>query len=82
MLPVFTRGSSGPVRRLVALDAFGLADTSPEQAPGRLEKWLRDLAAPAVFRRYADEDALAARLQSDNPASVGGTGTLSRRASG
>lgn len=55
------------VRRLVALDAFGLADTSPEQAPGRLEKWLRDLAAPAVFRGYADEEALAARLQSDNP---------------
>lgn len=55
------------VRRLVALDAFGLADTVPEQAPGRLEKWLSDLAAPAAFRRYPDLDALAGRLQLDNP---------------
>jgi pimeloyl-ACP methyl ester carboxylesterase len=55
------------VARLVALDAFGLADTRPEQAPGRYEKWLAELAAPAGFRPYPDFDALTARLQSDNP---------------
>jgi pimeloyl-ACP methyl ester carboxylesterase len=55
------------VARLVALDAFGLADTGPAQSPGRLEKWLNDLASPAVFRGYPDLHALAARLQADNP---------------
>jgi pimeloyl-ACP methyl ester carboxylesterase len=57
----------GRVARLVALDAFGLADTRPEQAPGRLEKWLSELATPAGFRPYPDFDALAFRLQADNP---------------
>lgn len=55
------------VARLVALDAFGLADNPPENAPGRLEKWLNDLERPAGFRRYPDRAALAARLQADNP---------------
>jgi pimeloyl-ACP methyl ester carboxylesterase len=55
------------VARLVAMDAFGLADTHPEQAPGRLEKWLVELATPAGFRPYPDFDALARRLRADNP---------------
>ena len=55
------------VRRLVALDAFGLADTAPEQAPGRLEKWLRELSGPAAFRCYPDCAALAERLRAGNP---------------
>lgn len=55
------------VARLVALDAFGLADSRPAQSPGRLEKWLNDLAQPVGFRSYPDPAALAARLQADNP---------------
>lgn len=55
------------VERVVALDAFGLPDRPPEQAPGRYEKWLNELAGPAGFREYADFDALAERLQRDNP---------------
>jgi pimeloyl-ACP methyl ester carboxylesterase len=55
------------VARLVALDAFGLADTRPEQAPGRFEKWLGELATPVAFRPYPDFEALARRLGSDNP---------------
>lgn len=55
------------VARLVALDAFGLADAMPEHSPGRLEKWLKDLSVPASFRTYPDVDALAARLRADNP---------------
>jgi len=55
------------VGRLVALDAFGLAGSRPEQAPGRLEKWLAELATPMGFRPYPDFDALAHRLRADNP---------------
>lgn len=56
----------GRVRRVVALDAFGLADRKPDEAPGRYEKWLQEMRAPTFFRPYADFDALAARLQRDN----------------
>jgi pimeloyl-ACP methyl ester carboxylesterase len=55
------------VERVVALDAFGLVDRTPGEAPGRYEKWLNELAAPVTFREYADFDALALRLQRDNP---------------
>ncbi len=55
------------VARLIALDAFGLADSSADLAPGRLEKWLHELSAPVSFRTYADRAALAARLKADNP---------------
>lgn len=55
------------VARVVALDAFGLVDRSADQAPGRYEKWLNELAEPVAFRDYADFDALARRLQRDNP---------------
>jgi len=57
----------GRVARVAALDAFGLAGTRPEQAPGRYEKWLGELATAAGFRPYSDFDALASRLRSDNP---------------
>lgn len=55
------------VGRVVVLDAFGLVDRSPEEAPGRYEKWLHDLRSPAQFRPYQDFDTLAARLRRDNP---------------
>ncbi|PLX74249.1 MAG: alpha/beta hydrolase [Azoarcus sp.] len=55
------------VGRVVVMDGFGLVDRSPEEAPGRYEKWLHDLRSPAQFRPYADFDALAARLCRDNP---------------
>lgn len=55
------------VAALIALDAFGLADSDPAQSPGRLEKWLRDLSSDGGFRGYPDRRALSARLQADNP---------------
>ncbi len=55
------------VSHVVALDAFGLADTQPGQSPGRLEKWLHELERPVSFRAYPDRQALAARLMADNP---------------
>ena len=57
----------GRVARLVALDAFGLPDRPPEEAPGRYEKWLNELAAPAGFRSYPDVAAFARRMMRDNP---------------
>lgn len=55
------------VAAVVALDAFGLADRAAEEAPGRYEKWLDELARPQAFRSYASFDELAARLMRDNP---------------
>ncbi len=55
------------VARLVALDAFGLADCVAEQSPGRLEKWLNQLEQPMSFSTYPNRAALAARLQTANP---------------
>lgn len=55
------------VAAAVSLDAFGLVDRAAAQAPDRYAQWLDELAAPAVFRAYADPAALAARLQRDNP---------------
>lgn len=55
------------VRKVVALDAFGLVDRKPEEAPGRYEKWLTEMRAPMLFRPYADFATLGARLQRDNP---------------
>lgn len=55
------------VAAVVALDAFGLPDRGPQDAPGRLEKWLNQLARPDGFRSYPDVDAFAARLMRDNP---------------
>ncbi|TDN56643.1 pimeloyl-ACP methyl ester carboxylesterase [Azoarcus indigens] len=52
----------GRVERIVALDAFGLADRPAEDAPGRYEKWLAELGAPVSFRSYPDRAALAERL--------------------
>ena len=53
-------------RHRVTVDAFGLADSSAELAPGRLEKWLNELSTPVSFRTYPDRAALAARLKSSS----------------
>ena len=55
------------VRKLVALDAFGLPDRGAEEAPGRFEKWLNQLASPDGFRSYPAAQAFARRLMRDNP---------------
>lgn len=57
----------GRVALLIALDAFGLADSRPDDAPGRMEKWLMQLEHVSTFRGYPDREALAARLQAENP---------------
>ncbi len=54
------------VARLVSLEGFGLARTSPADAPGRYRRWLDELDAEPRFRVYPSFDALAARLRRDN----------------
>jgi pimeloyl-ACP methyl ester carboxylesterase len=54
------------VRRLVNLEGFGLPESRPEQAPGRLAKWLDGLKTPASLRSYDSVDDVAARLRSNN----------------
>ncbi|GAA5185463.1 alpha/beta hydrolase [Niveibacterium umoris] len=55
------------VRALATLDAFGLRDAAPDEAPGRLEKWLQQLRTPEQFRSYPDFSGLARQLRLENP---------------
>jgi pimeloyl-ACP methyl ester carboxylesterase len=55
------------VSRLVSLEGFGLARTTPADAPQRYRRWLSELGEESRFRSYHSFDALAARLQRDNP---------------
>ena len=55
------------VRRLVNLEGFGLPDTQPEQAPGRLAKWLDELKQAPSLRSYDSVEDVAARLRANNP---------------
>lgn len=57
----------GRVARLVSLEGFGLARTVAADAPGRYRRWLEELVSEPRFRVYGSFDALAARLQRDNP---------------
>ena len=47
------------VRCVINLEGFGLARTSPGQAPARLRKWLDQLKAPLQRKEYASFDELA-----------------------
>jgi pimeloyl-ACP methyl ester carboxylesterase len=51
------------VRCIVNLEGFGLARTSPEQAPGRLRKWLDQLRSQAPRKEYASFEELAAVIR-------------------
>lgn len=55
------------VRRVVDLEGFGLTRTRPDQAPGRLARWLDELRTPPELKTYESEAAVAARLQKTNP---------------
>lgn len=55
------------IRRLIALEGFGMPPTTPAQAPGRYARWLDELAQPAVLKPYGDLAAVAERLRRTNP---------------
>jgi len=59
------------VRRLINVEGFGLPVTRPEQAPGRLTRWLDELQAlhrgEIALRSYDDLHGVAARLTKTNP---------------
>lgn len=55
------------VSRLVSIDAFGLLDVPPGQAPQRYRQWLQECAQPPGFAPVADLDHFASRLMRRNP---------------
>jgi len=55
------------VARVISLEGFGLARTTPADAPARYRRWLDDLATEPRFRIYDSFAALSARLRRDNP---------------
>ncbi len=55
------------VRAVVSLEGFGIAAETPEQAPAKLARWLDALLEPATFASYASFDAVADRLQKNDP---------------
>lgn len=55
------------VRKLVNLEGFGLANTELRDAPVRYSQWLDEVASDARLKDYDSFDALAERLQRNNP---------------
>lgn len=55
------------VSHLVSIEGFGLAATTPEEAPGRYLRWLGQMRDGMTSRKYDDRAALADRLMAQNP---------------
>src|SRR5690554_2601581 len=55
------------IRRLVNVEGFGLARTSPSGAPGRLAQWLSELKAPVSIRTFASLQDVAGHLMKRSP---------------
>jgi pimeloyl-ACP methyl ester carboxylesterase len=55
------------VRAVVSLDGFGIPAEGPDAAPTKFAAWLDALADPPSFAPYASLDAVADRLQKNNP---------------
>lgn len=55
------------VRALVSLDGFGVPSEGADAAPAKFAKWLDALADPPSFAPYRSLDAVADRLQKNNP---------------
>lgn len=57
----------GRIARFVNLEGFGMARHQPDQAPGRLLRWLDELREKPTLRPYESFGALADRMQKSNP---------------
>lgn len=55
------------VRKLALLEGFGLPRTVPSAAPGRMAKWLDEIADPPTFKPYTSFEEVAQRLMQNNP---------------
>ncbi|HEV7813702.1 MAG TPA: alpha/beta hydrolase [Janthinobacterium sp.] len=55
------------IRKFVNLEGAGMRSSTPEQAPGRYAAWLDGLDRPTRMRAYPNRQAVAARLQQNNP---------------
>jgi pimeloyl-ACP methyl ester carboxylesterase len=55
------------VGRLVNLEGLGLRDNNPDDSPGRIARWLKDLGEQKGFRPYASFEELASRMRESNP---------------
>jgi pimeloyl-ACP methyl ester carboxylesterase len=58
------------IHRLINLEGFGLPDTVPSQAPGRLTQWMNEVKQfhgdALKLKTYASLEAVAARLAKNN----------------
>lgn len=57
----------GRVSHVVSLEGFGVPEDQVGGAPAKLAAWLDALENPPAFRVYASLDAVADRLQKNNP---------------
>ncbi len=55
------------IRRLVNLEGFGLPETTADEAPDWLVRWLDELKQPQTLKPYASVEDVAARLCKTNP---------------
>lgn len=55
------------VDRLVSLEGFGIAPTTPEMAPERYRQWLTQTRQPPRMHVYPDRSAFARRLCKSDP---------------
>jgi len=55
------------VRAVVSLEGFGIPAEVADNAPKKFTRWLDALADPPEFKPYANLDAVADRLQKNNP---------------
>lgn len=55
------------VAKVVSLEGFGLARTTPDLAPRRLRQWLDGMRDPPRFKSYRSFADVAARLKQNNP---------------
>jgi pimeloyl-ACP methyl ester carboxylesterase len=55
------------VAKLINLEGFGMPATRPQQAPSRYARWLDQLKSPASLQAYPSAQAVANRLQKNNP---------------
>ena len=55
------------VAKVINLEGFGMAPTTPGQAPKRYARWLDELRDPPGLRPYENFSELAVRLRKSNP---------------